>query len=351
MGVAVGLTLLVAVPGTAHPAGAQTAGDVRPNAEGWWDVAVAVPTTPVGGNAPSISAPRPDVPEGVLPVTLRFGQPSRVSAIGIEVTAPQGSTVNSMVLTLKESTASGSQQGSGGGVKACPITTFLVPVENGKARDAPASDCGLGEAVGERAEDGTWTFDLTTIAQAWLDPFQGVPPQGVRLDPVGSSPATFQVGFTGLDDATVAADITAADAAEDPFSTGGALGGSSGGDFGTGGGDFATGGGSLGGDFAAPAAPAPSVGDPASGGGTDASGPDAGGERVAAPVVASRAGDTFGNLPLSVLPATLGTIVLAVLAALALGPGGGQRPDAARRQGGVSRVLADRLATTRARRG
>jgi len=332
LGVAVGLAFLASIALAPHWAAADDGG-VAANAQGWWDVLTSLPQTPLGANVPSLGAPTADVPEGVIPVTMRLGQPARVAAIGITMTATPGATVNKLIMTLKASDASGAQQGTGGSVKACPITSFLVPEENGKAADAPEADCSLAEAVGEAGDDGTWTFDLTKIAQVWLDPFQGVPIQGLRLDPVGDAPATFQVGFTGYQDATFDADIVAgAGAGGDDAFTSGDLGGGSAGSF-------------SGGDFSAPTATLP----PAPRG--EAEGQTAAPRQRVAPVAASRAGDTLGNFPLSILPATLGTILIAILASLSLGAGARGREAAVRRQGGVSRVLSHRLTDRREPRG
>jgi hypothetical protein len=324
---AVGLAALSLAPvvGTS----AQTTGGVRAESEGWWNVGASTPATlPPSPLGPLPSAPAPDVPEGSVPVAARLGQPARVGAIGIVVDAAKGSKVNKVVLHLKEADAAG-QQGTGGAVRACPITSFLVPESNGKSENLPQEDCNVAHADGVRAADGSWTFDLTAIAAVWLDPFGTVEPNGIRLDPVGDPPATFQVAFTGHEDATIEADIAAGAPVADPFAIGGAVGGS------FGGGSIDAGGT----DFAPPAAEVPAVGTPTT---PTPAAPSGRRTETAAPAAASRAGDTLGNWPFAVLLFALAAVGLALLTGWTLGPAGRRRPDLARRQGGVSRALAGR---------
>lgn len=208
------------VPIGAAGAASDASGRVSAESQGWWNVAaaaVAVPATPLGGLAPVPTAPAPDVPDGVLPVSMRLGQAERVAAIGMRLDAPTGTEVKRLVLVLKESTASLAQQGSGAGVRACPVKDFFVPESNGQAANAPVEDCDLAHADGVRGADGSWTFDLTSIAQAWAS--GTVSANGVRFDPIGTAPATFQVGFTGYQDAVIEADLVAGAAAADPFAT------------------------------------------------------------------------------------------------------------------------------------
>jgi hypothetical protein len=335
--VAFGLAALALVPMAASSA--QSAGGVRSDSEGWWNTGPATPVTlPPSPLGPLPQAPALDVPDGAVPVAMRVGQAVRVGALGVVLDAAKGSHVNKLVLHLKEADATG-QQGTGAKVRACPVTSFLQPEANGSPENLPEEDCTVAHADGVRAADGTWTFDLTAIATAWLDPFGTVEPNGLRLDPVGDPPATFQVAFTGFEDATFESDIAAGEPAADPFATGGgvAAGGS------LGGGSFDTGtisGGTT--DFAAPAAPAadvPAVPAAAAPTTTVAAKPQA-----AAPVATSRAGDTFGNLPLAALLLLVAAVALALATAWTLGPAGRRRPELARRQGGVSRALTGRLA-------
>lgn len=314
---------------------AQTSGGVRAESEGWWNVGASTPATlPPSPLGPLPSAPAPDVPEGSVPVAARLGQPSRVGAIGIVVDAPKGSKVNKVVLHLKEADAAG-QQGTGAAVRACPITSFLVPESNGKSENLPQEDCNVAHADGVRATDGSWTFDLTAIAAAWVDPFGTVEANGIRLDPVGDPPATFQVAFTGQDDATIESDIAAGAPVADPFAIGG--GAAAGGSFGDGSIDTGSS------EFAPPAAEVPAVESPTT---ATPAAPSGVRTETAAPAAASRAGDTLGNWPFAVVLLALAAVCLALLTGWTLGPAGRRRPDLARRQGGVSRALAGRLTSS-----
>jgi hypothetical protein len=328
MALGVGLVALALVPvATTY---AQTAGGVHADSEGWWNTGPSTPVTlPPSPLGTLPQAPAPDVPDGTVPVAMRLGQAARVGAIGIVVDAEKGSKVAKVVLTLKEAPGAG-QQGTDAKVRACPITDFLQPEANGPAENVPNEDCDVAHADGVRADDGTWTFDLTAIATAWLDPFGTVEPNGIRLDPVGDPPATFQVAFTGFEDAAIDADITPGAPAADPFATGGAGAGS----FDSG--SFSSGSGT---DFAAPPAEAPAVATPTTAAPTGA---------TAAPPAkatkASRAGDTLGNWPAAVLLLLVAAVALALATAWSLGPAGRRRDELVRRQGGVSRALAGRLA-------
>jgi hypothetical protein len=302
---------------------------VTADSQGWWSTTGSgLPANPLRGTAPTVSVPSPDVPEGLLPVSTRVGQPARIAAIGITFDAPRGSTtVHSLVMHLKESDAGGVQQGSGAAVRACPITSFLVPETNGDASNIPAEDCDTAHADGTRADDGTWTFDLTSIASAWVDPFGTIPPNGVRLDPVGDAPATFQVMFTGFKDASFDADIVQGGAVADAFSSGASSGSTSGGSIN-----------SRGDTFSAPSASVPTVSaTPRPSGATPRR------TATAASIGTSRhAGDTFGNFPLGAPLVLVGGLLLAALTSFSIGAGGAGRPDVVRRQGGVSRALSSR---------
>jgi hypothetical protein len=334
--VAVGLGALALAPvaGTS----AQVASGVHADSEGWWNTGPATPVTlPASPLGPLPQPPAPDLPDGAVPVAMRVGQAVRVGALGVVVDAAKGSHVNKLVLHLKEAAAAG-QQGASAKVRACPVTSFLAPESNGSPENLPEENCDVAHADGVRAADGTWTFDLTAIAAAWLDPFGTVEPNGLRLDPVGDPPATFQVSFTGYEDATFETDIVAGAPAADPFATGGATGAGA-----LGGGSLDSGSLSAGTtDFPAPSLDAPAVAAPAVPAAPTT--PVAAKPQVAAPVAASRAGDTVGNWPLAVLLLLVAAVALALATAWTLGPAGRRRPELARRQGGVSRALAGRLA-------
>ncbi|MBV9253902.1 MAG: hypothetical protein JO054_06705 [Actinobacteria bacterium] len=70
------------------------------------------------------------------------------------------------------------------GIEACLITK---PWNEGTSQDiatAPKTDCLYGTTGKYDASANTWTFDLSSVAQAWLD---GVyPNEGIELHPVGA---------------------------------------------------------------------------------------------------------------------------------------------------------------------
>jgi hypothetical protein len=304
MALAAGVAALVIGPVGAALAASDSSGRVATVSQGWWNqtpAPVAVPDNPVTGLAPIPAAPQPDVPEGVVPVTMRLGQVSRVAALGMTFDAPAGTQVNRLVLRLPEAEGALAQQGSGAAVRACPITDFLVAEENGDAANTPAADCDVAQAAGERADDGTWTFDLTTIAQAWAS--GAVTVNGIRLDPVGEAPASFQVGFAGYDDATIEADLVAGQGGSDPF---GDLSTGSTDDFGSG---FVS---DVGAGFTDPG--------PTSGtASASAAAPAAATPRRTVPIAASEPGSSFiGSAPANLL-VLLGLVVLGLATMLQLG--------------------------------
>jgi hypothetical protein len=176
------------------PTSGETSSPVVADKEGWWnrarDATVGTPVPP----------PPDTVPQGAIAVGAAGGQPEKVAAIGIVLDAARGSTVERFTMTLEEADGPGAQQGADRSVVACPITAFFAPEDNGALQHAPPADCETAQAEGVRAAGGTWTFDLAPIADAWLDPFGTINPNGIRLDPVGTG--TFQVSFTGMEDAT-----------------------------------------------------------------------------------------------------------------------------------------------------
>jgi hypothetical protein len=318
---------------------AQPTGSVTADKEGWWNRARGATTgTPVGGGG--VPALPETVPKGAIGVAAAAGQANKVAALGIVLDAARGSTVSVFTLTLKEAEGTGAQQNSGGaGIVACPITDFFAGAENGAFQDAPTADCDAAKAEGTRNDDGTWTFDLLPLANAWLDPFGTINPNGIRFDPTGTG--TFQVSFTGMEDAAFDVAISAAEEDADPFDAstttvpGGFTGGSSSGSSSSGSG-FAT-------------SPPPSVDAPAGASTTTpttaaaASSDDS--TDAAAPVV-SHAGETTGNLPIGVLFSAVLAALLALLMAWHLGPAGRAPHAKTQRAGGVSRALAARSSST-----
>lgn len=303
--------------------------------EGWWYALSERPTrdTPLGALVPIPGTPTPDVPEGAIPVGARLGQVDKVAAISVDLGASiLGGSVSTATLTLKEVEEQQAQlNGDQAVIVACPITGIFIPATKGELDQAPEVDCEAAKAEGTRNDDGTWSFDVAPIVTAWLD--GTVPPNGIRFDPAGDAGATFQVAFTGLEDAVLTADIEpAAGGGGDPFDVGGAPTG----DFGGGSSDF-----SSGGDFSAPVTDLPEQ--PAAPAAPSGDGEAEGTPQVAAPV-ASRAGDTVGNWPVGVLLAAIAALVLALFAGWSLGQSEPVEVTA-RRQRGVARALATRTST------
>jgi hypothetical protein len=257
----------------------------------------------------------PLVPEGSLPVSAALGEPQNVAAVGIVL--PSGMDVIQLAMTLAV-TPDGQSNDGQAALQACPITSFWGPAEGGTWEDRPKADCERA-AKGERNDDGSWTFDLTSMASDWV----GQPSNGVLLTEASDAPATFQVAFAGLPDGIrFEADLQPA---------------SSDGGFALGGTGF---GGTATGSSESPAIdvgalPAPSL---------------ARGEAEAAPVRRSpartvaalprQAGHVLGNLPLGM--ALLLPLALLLAAALLQTVTGPARPARTRRQGGVGRSLAAR---------
>ncbi|MEA3056163.1 MAG: hypothetical protein QOD30_1595 [Actinomycetota bacterium] len=303
---------------------AAAAGSASADKEGWWsNTGRAVPDAAV-----------PDtVPSGAIGIAAAGGSATKVAAIGVVLDAAKGSAVQTFTLTMKEADGTGAQQNSAGAsIIACPITDFFSGEQNGKLADAPAADCETAKSEGKRNDDGTWTFDLSAIADEWLDPFGTIPANGLRFDP---GDGTFQVSLTGKDDAAFDVALTPPQEESDPFdsSTTTIAGGFTG---------SSSSAGSSGGDITVPPPPDVVVATsaPAATGGS--SPPTAAGDAAPATPAASRAGDTGGNLPGGVPLLVLVLLGGGALVALALGSAGRRRPESVGRSGGVSRALEAR---------
>lgn len=347
---AAALGVLAAVAWTAGPAaaaagpkpGTTTGGSVAQT--GWWWKANDTPVD-TGG---VVSPPEPPVPaelEDTLPVSALAGDPEKISGIAFALKYGPGATVTSFQLTLKESAASGANAGADlAKVIACPVTeAFWIGGPAAQWKAVPEYDCEQAQAEGKRDASGVWSFDLTSMASAWLAT-GSTQPTSIVLVENAPSPESFQVAFDGSKEG-VGLDLKATGGAPPPPVPTTPVGGGDAGSVGTGTGDLGSGsvpadagdlsgGAPVGGDV-------PAAADPA--GGTPA--PAAAPQQVATGQGAQLVG-LFEDLPggaLALLPIGL---LLAYLTMLALGPNG--EPVLATARHGVGRAL-DRMRATRAK--
>lgn len=300
---------------------------------GWWHSQNMATATPTGFVT---VPPPPGVPAGTLAVGAVNGEPDRITAIGILPEATTGDSITSFTLTIKEagSPAAGFN-GEAATIVACPITTFWVGAYNGTWDTRPTYDCDTAKAPGVRALDGTWTFDLLAIGEAWVDPTGTVAADGIVLVEEVDSPEGFQTVFATSGEGALVVALAfepGGGSDDDPFSDDSAFESDAGG--------FDSGSGT----FDAPAfgsdnipiggLPAPDVATPAPGPTPQDAPP------VAPAVIAHTSPNVLGNLPGGILLAGPTFLALLGLLAYSLGPAG--EPAAATRQRGVSRALAAR---------
>jgi len=209
--------MLVVLP-AARPAGAIDAGSTGAavaTQDGWWNRLQGPQEGEPEGNPlrpvlPALPAP-PTVPGDAIAAGVAGGQPALLAAVGIEVALPAGGLVESLKLILKESPG-GTHNAGGAKVLACPATTPWGPAKNAAWRDRPQADCSLFQAEGVRADDGTWTFDLTGLGSLWADPFAFAPlaQNGVVLGlDATASPTGAQVAWSDFDTGNVVVEMVA----------------------------------------------------------------------------------------------------------------------------------------------
>ena len=296
---------------------------------GWWHEKNVATETPA---AIVTVPPPPGVPEGTLAVGAINGEADRITAIGILPDASPGDRVGASTLRIKEAEGAAANANTAASeIIACPITEFWVAVANGTWANRPKYDCDIAKAPGTRADDGTWTFDLRPIAEAWLDPAGTLVADGIVLVEEVESPAAFQAVFATEGEGALVVSFEVASggsgdepSAPDPFTDG-----------------------STSGDPGAVAAPAIGSGDlPVGGLPTPDVPTTATTELAAPPIVATPAASSpnvLGNLPGGLVVAVPAFVVLMGLLSFSLGPAG--EPLATTRQGGVSRALATRPRT------
>lgn len=326
----------------------------RTTQTGWWSSTNEPP--PENGLAPPPSAPEPTVPPGSLAVAAVLGEQQKISALEFALEGDLGSTVDTVTLTLRESSQNGLNAGAEeAAIVACPVTdAFWIGEESGAWKRRPAFDCDLGQVPGSRDEDGVWTFELTTLAGEWLSTTRTAAPAVVLVSaaPVTEEqqPASFQVVFDGIEAEGIGLRAATTPPPDDE-STGGA------GTLPPAGGAAPSGGGGsapdLGGDLGGSAPVADSGALPVDGGSPAEPAGDEGGAPVAAAADDTQlvAGQQDAlpaawysgiGLPGAILLVLALAMAYAVM--LALGPDA--QPEGQSRRRGVSRAL-DRLAAAR----
>lgn len=302
---------------------------------GWWHSQNSATSTPA---AVVTTPPPPGVPAGTLAVGAVNGEPDRITAIGILPDASSGDTISSFTMTIKEAGAPASGfNGAAAKIVACPIISFWVGGENGTWDTKPSYDCTIASAAGERALDGTWSFDLLAIGQAWVDPDGGLAADGIVLVEDVASPEGFQTVFATSGEGAIVVTIASEPGSgtdggfdDGAFSDVGSDGSFSGGTDGFSSPSFDGGGVGVGG------LPAPDVSTPAAGD-TPQNAPPA----MPRPIATSKP-NVLGNFPGGLALAVPLFLVLLGLLTYSLGPAG--EPAAATRQRGVSRALVARAA-------
>jgi hypothetical protein len=157
------------------------------------------------------------VPADAIAAGVTAGQVDKVAAVGLDVALADGDSLRGLTLRLKESPAGGANiNADKAKVFACPATTPWGPSQNAAWRDRPEADCELGRVEGARADDGTWTFDLSTVGRQWADPFAPLAANGVVLsiDPA-SAPSGAQVSWVNFEAGGIAVDFAVTPGAPD----------------------------------------------------------------------------------------------------------------------------------------
>src|SRR5438105_1496697 len=169
---AVVATLGVCVTTLAFPALAPADTSAPVTGGSWyWNEQITSVSTPAGPVAsPTGPVAPPDVPAGDFAVAVLLGQPDKETFLHVDTTAiTPGSTVASLVLTLKEdTTAPGNFNQTAAKIEARAVTGFFGDgTQAAPFAERPSYDTTGPAAPGQRGADGTWTFDITAIAQGW----------------------------------------------------------------------------------------------------------------------------------------------------------------------------------------
>jgi hypothetical protein len=162
----------------------------------FWQTAYQQANPPIGEAPPPVTEPS-GVPAGDLAVaaTSNDGSSSKSTALAFTIgkAAKTGSTISTFTFSLKldDSPSAANVNAAEAPVVACLATRGWSPVDGGDYSDAPVANCDL--KVKPTIKDGTFTFEVPAIAQAWV----GDANFGVALvnDPDNTQP--FQAVFSG----------------------------------------------------------------------------------------------------------------------------------------------------------
>lgn len=337
--------LLGAAPATGAPEPDTTKGGTVTKT-GWWWLANQPPAE-TGLVAHPQERP-PNVQAGHLPVAATSGEADKISAIELKLDAKPGAFAKKATLVLRESEEPAANANADGAkVLACPVTeAFWADGQAARWDARPEYDCNIAQAVGERNDEGIWTFDITSLASIWLTP-GSTGSSSLVLVEGAEAPASFQVTFVGLDEKGIDFKGRFGPPAQTPALGGtGPVGGAGGGGLGQ-----STGAGSLGGSPSSNGALSSGSLSSSTGGGAavEPSPVDSGTVQETAPVTEQRAlpvaspaavPSWYAGLPKATVLLIVLALGLAYLAMLALGPDA--QPAGATSRHGVSRAL-DRL--------
>ena len=191
--------LIAALTWVAAPwAGAVT----TPAADASWFWAGQIPGavdsgTPAGIVGTPAPLPTPDVPADDLPVQAFGGQSQRETFLHLDLAFEAASHVDRAVLVLHEDAAAqGNLATDTATVEAVPVADFFSGGDVAKPYANRPAVAAAPAVVGTRAPDGTWTFDLAPIAQAWAN--QSLANNGIALRVLTGSTASFQVIWRGI---------------------------------------------------------------------------------------------------------------------------------------------------------
>jgi hypothetical protein len=163
----------VMIVGSFSSAEASGAGSAQPTVlqTAWfWKNAYATVNPPVGEAPPSASEPS-GVPAGDLAVahTSPDASSSKMSVVGFDLgaAAAAGTTINEFTVAL---TLDSDPQAANAGtptIVACLPTRLWAAADGGDYTDEPPVDCG--QRAKPKVDGSTYTFDITAIAQNWVD--------------------------------------------------------------------------------------------------------------------------------------------------------------------------------------